>query len=81
MLGVRAGGYYGPAGAHKRSPQYTYLLRVFIIPATGIFIVTTLKRTARAPGPRRRSARRTVMDSDTLERSTLHRSRVLLGTT
>lgn len=47
MPGVRAGGYYGPAGARKRSPQYTYLLRVFIIPATGIFIVTTLKRAAR----------------------------------
>ncbi|KYN03697.1 hypothetical protein ALC62_05393 [Cyphomyrmex costatus] len=43
MHGVRAGGYYGPAGARKRSPQYTYLLRIFIIPATGIFIVTTLE--------------------------------------
>lgn len=53
MHGVRAGGYYGPAGARKRSPQYTYLLRVFIIPATGIFIVTTLKRAARASRPRR----------------------------
>ncbi|KYN36125.1 hypothetical protein ALC56_09548, partial [Trachymyrmex septentrionalis] len=49
--GVRAGGYYGPAGARKRSPQYTYLLRIFIIPATGIFIVTTLE-TSR-PRPRR----------------------------
>jgi len=49
MHGVRAGGYYGPAGARKRSPQYTYLLRIFIIPATGIFIVTTLETSRSRP--------------------------------
>ncbi|KYM75600.1 hypothetical protein ALC53_14028 [Atta colombica] len=49
MHGVRAGGYYGPAGARKRSPQYTYLLRIFIIPATGIFIVTTLETSRPRP--------------------------------
>lgn len=52
------------ARAREPSPVSTYLLRVFIISAIGIFIVTTLKRADRAqprPSP--------VMDTDTLERS------------
>lgn len=78
MLGVRTGGYYDPAGARANafslSTVYLYLLRVFIIPATGIFIVTTLKRALSfVANP--------VMDSDTLEWPVpQNRSHVLLRT-
>lgn len=53
--GPSAGGYYDSADvvrARVYTPRYTYLLRVFIIAANGIFVVTTLKR-VRAPIHRR----------------------------
>jgi len=48
MRGVGAGGYYDPAGASVLA-RYTYLLGVFIIPATGIFIVTQRVETLGRP--------------------------------
>lgn len=85
MLGARSSRWILRSGgrARERARGYTYLLRVFIIPATGIFIVITMKR-ARAreradPGARPGSHRG---DECRYARTTgaAARSRVLLGT-